>query len=39
MSGYGWEVGGCGLALDKPTTNLDHENVEGLAQALADIIR
>lgn len=30
----------CGLlALDEPTTNLDHENVEGLAQALADIIK
>ena len=30
----------CGLlALDEPTTNLDHENVEGLAQALADIVK
>eukprot|EP00731_Ephydatia_muelleri_P020296 Em0013g23a len=30
----------CGvMALDEPTTNLDHENVEGLAQALADIVR
>ena len=30
----------CGLlALDEPTTNLDHENVEGLAQALTDIIK
>ena len=27
------------LALDEPTTNLDRENVEGLAQALTDIIR
>ena len=27
------------MALDEPTTNLDHENVEGLAQALADIVR
>lgn len=30
----------CGLlALDEPTTNLDQENIEGLAQALADILR
>ena len=30
----------CGvMTLDEPTTNLDHENVEGLAQALADIVR
>jgi DNA repair protein RAD50 len=29
----------CGiLALDEPTTNLDSENIYGLAQALADII-
>jgi len=29
----------CGiLALDEPTTNLDSENIEGLAEALADII-
>ena len=29
----------CGiLALDEPTTNLDNENISGLAQALADII-
>lgn len=29
----------CGiLALDEPTTNLDQENIEGLAQALMDII-
>eukprot|EP00742_Colponemidia_sp_Colp-10_P008951 GILJ01009725.1.p1 GENE.GILJ01009725.1~~GILJ01009725.1.p1 ORF type:complete len:1308 (+),score=257.68 GILJ01009725.1:108-3926(+) len=29
----------CGiLALDEPTTNLDRANVEGLAQALADLI-
>lgn len=29
----------CGiLALDEPTTNLDAENVEGLAEALTDII-
>lgn len=27
------------LALDEPTTNLDRDNVEGLAQALADIVR
>ena len=27
------------LALDEPTTNLDKENIEGLAQALADIVR
>ena len=30
----------CGiLVLDEPTTNLDTENMEGLAQSLADIIR
>lgn len=30
----------CGLlALDEPTTNLDSENIEGLALALSDIIR
>jgi DNA repair protein RAD50 len=30
----------CGmLSLDEPTTNLDKENIEGLAEALADIIR
>ena len=30
----------CGLlALDEPTTNLDKDNVEGLAQALADIVK
>ena len=30
----------CGiLVLDEPTTNLDNENVEGLAQSLVDIIR
>lgn len=30
----------CGLlALDEPTTNLDRENVEGLAQALSDIVK
>ena len=30
----------CGLlALDEPTTNLDRENIEGLAQALADIVK
>ena len=30
----------CGLlALDEPTTNLDQNNIEGLAHALADIIR
>ena len=30
----------CGLlALDEPTTNLDKENIEGLAQALADIVK
>ena len=30
----------CGiLVLDEPTTNLDTENVEGLAQSLVDIIR
>lgn len=30
----------CGLlALDEPTTNLDHENIEGLAESLADILR
>ncbi len=29
----------CGvLALDEPTTNLDNENIAGLAEALADII-
>jgi DNA repair protein RAD50 len=29
----------CGiLALDEPTTNLDVENIEGLATALIDII-
>lgn len=29
----------CGiLALDEPTTNLDEENIEGLANALIDII-
>jgi DNA repair protein RAD50 len=29
----------CGiLALDEPTTNLDDGNIEGLAQALLDII-
>ena len=29
----------CGLlALDEPTTNLDKDNIEGLAQALADIV-
>ena len=29
----------CGiLALDEPTTNLDSENIEGLASALTDII-
>jgi len=29
----------CGiLALDEPTTNLDSENAEGLAEALSDII-
>ena len=29
----------CGiLALDEPTTNLDQENIEGLANALKDII-
>ena len=29
----------CGiLALDEPTTNLDAENIEGLATALIDII-
>ena len=27
------------LALDEPTTNLDRDNVEGLAQSLADIVR
>lgn len=27
------------LALDEPTTNLDRDNVEGLAQALTDIIK
>ena len=30
----------CGvMVLDEPTTNLDAENVEGLAQSLVDIIR
>ena len=30
----------CGLlALDEPTTNLDKDNIEGLAQALADIVK
>ena len=30
----------CGLlALDEPTTNLDCDNIEGLAIALSDIIR
>jgi DNA repair protein RAD50 len=30
----------CGiLALDEPTTNLDHANIESLANSLADIIR
>ncbi len=30
----------CGvMVLDEPTTNLDSENVEGLAQSLVDIIR
>ena len=30
----------CGLlALDEPTTNLDSSNIEGLAQALDDIVR
>ena len=30
----------CGLlALDEPTTNLDQNNIEGLAHALADIIK
>jgi len=29
----------CGiLALDEPTTNLDNDNIEGLATALMDII-
>ncbi len=29
----------CGiLALDEPTTNLDADNIEGLAEALSDII-
>ena len=27
------------LALDEPTTNLDKDNVDGLAQALADIVK
>ena len=27
------------LALDEPTTNLDRDNVEGLAHALIDIIK
>lgn len=27
------------LALDEPTTNLDSDNVNGLAQALIDIIK
>lgn len=31
---------GCGvLALDEPTTNLDQENINALAEALAEIIR
>jgi DNA repair protein RAD50 len=30
----------CGLiALDEPTTNLDHQNIEGLAEALSNIIK
>jgi DNA repair protein RAD50 len=30
----------CGvLALDEPTTNLDHDNIMALAEALADLIR
>ena len=30
----------CGiLALDEPTTNLDSDNVEGLAESLADIVK
>ena len=30
----------CGLlALDEPTTNLDHDNMEGLAHSLIEIIR
>jgi DNA repair protein RAD50 len=30
----------CGvLALDEPTTNLDRDNIEGLAESLADIIK
>ena len=30
----------CGLlALDEPTTNLDSDNISGLAEALADILR
>ena len=30
----------CGLlALDEPTTNLDHDNMEGLAMSLIDIIK
>ena len=30
----------CGLlALDEPTTNLDKQNIEGLAHTLADIIK
>ena len=30
----------CGvLALDEPTTNLDRENIESLAQALADLVQ
>ena len=30
----------CGLlALDEPTTNLDRENIEGLACSLSEIIR
>ena len=29
----------CGMiALDEPTTNLDRENIESLAQALADLV-
>lgn len=30
----------CGImALDEPTTNLDHENIEGLANALSEVIK
>ena len=29
----------CGvIALDEPTTNLDHENIQSLAQALSDLV-